>query len=58
MILSQVKEIKNISMPGLKVDGECTRPLVAALVNITSCRIVCTEHGYDTIGVAISSGNV
>lgn len=58
MVLTKVKKVKDIRMPWLDIDGEGTRTLVAALVDITSSSVVSTEHGHDAIGVTVSSGNV
>merc|ERR1719180_715716 len=58
MVLLQVKEVKDIGMPGFKVDGKCSWPLVAALVDITSSVVEPPQHRHQAVAVAIGAGNV
>ena len=58
MVLPEVNEVEDIRMPGLNVYSEGAGPLVASLVDITSCSVVCSMHRYNTIGVAVGAGNV
>ena len=58
VVLAEVDELKDISMPGLEVYGESARTLVTTLVDIASGGVVRTEHRDDTVGVAISTGDV
>ena len=58
MVLPEVHEVEDIVMPGLDVDGESAGSFVASLVDVASSRVVCPKHGNDTVGVAVSTGNV
>lgn len=58
MVLAKVEELEHISVPGLKVDGEGTRALVATLVDISGSVVEDTEHGNDTVGSTVGTGNV
>lgn len=56
MVFTKVKEVHDISMPRLKVDGKGTWSFVATLVHITSSIIEDPQHWYQAIGRAISLG--
>merc|ERR1719234_1894906 len=58
MVLLQVKEVKDIGMPGFKVDGKSSRPLVSALVDIASSVVEHPQHRHQAIAVAVGAGNV
>jgi hypothetical protein len=58
VVLPKVKELKDVSVPRLNVDSEGARTLIATLVYITSSCIVGSQHRYDSVGVAVSSGNI
>lgn len=58
MVLAEVKELKDISMPWLQVDSKGTRTLVAALVDISGGVVEHTKHGYNSVGGAVGSSNV
>lgn len=58
VVLAQVEEIKHVRVPRLDVDGECAGTLVAALVDVAGRAVVCAEHRYDTIAVAVRACNV
>ena len=58
MVLPKVDKVKDVVMPRLKVDSKSAGSFVASLVNVTGSRVVCPKHGDDTVGVAISTGNV
>ena len=58
VVLAQVDELEHVGVPRLDVDGERARTLVAALVDVTGGSIVRPEHGDDTVGVAVGTGDV
>lgn len=58
VVLLQVQEVKDVSMPGLQVDGKRSRPLVTALVNIASSVVEHSQHRHQAVAVAIGAGNV
>merc|ERR1719500_1454665 len=58
MILTQIQEIEDVRMPGLKVDSESSWPLVAALVDIPGGVVEDPEHGDQAVAVTISTGNI
>ncbi|KAG9533704.1 hypothetical protein KCU93_g71, partial [Aureobasidium melanogenum] len=58
VVLAKVEEGEDIGVPGLEVDGEGTRTLVAALVDISGSVVENTEHGYETVGCAVGTSNV
>lgn len=49
MVLSEIKKVKDISVPRLKVDGKCSRALVSSLVNVASCVVVDPQHWHQAI---------
>ncbi|KAI6757641.1 hypothetical protein HG531_003466 [Fusarium graminearum] len=58
VILSEIKELEDVGVPWFKVDGEGTRSLVTTLVNVTSSVVEHTQHGNDTVGSTIGTGDV
>merc|ERR1719234_737974 len=58
MVLLQVKEVKDIGVPGFKVDSKSSRPLVATLVDIASSVVEHPQHRHQAVAVAIGAGNV
>ena len=58
VVLAEVEELEDIGVPRLKVDGESTRTLVATLVNIASGVVEDPEHGNDTVGRAVGTGDI
>jgi hypothetical protein len=58
MIFLELKEIKDVCMPGLKVDGKGTLTLPTTLVNIPGCLIEHLKHGNQTIGYSIGAFDV
>lgn len=58
MVLTEIQIVEDVGVPWLKIDSECTRALVATLIDVTSCRVVRTEHRYDTVGVSVGSRDV
>lgn len=58
MVLAQIKEFEDISVPRLDVNGESTGALVATLVDITSRSIVSAKHGDNAVRIPIGSGDV
>lgn len=58
VVLPQVKEIEDISVPGLEIDGESTGAFVATLVYITRSSIIRSKHRHDAIRIAIGACNV
>jgi len=58
VVLPEINEVEYIGMPGLNVNGECTRPLVASMVNITSSHIICPKLGHDPVRISVRSGNI
>ena len=58
VVLPQVEELKYVGMPWFNINGKCARALVSSLVYISCGCVVRTEHGYNTIGVAIGTSNV
>ena len=58
VILSQVEEVENVGVPWLDVNGECTRSLVTALIDVSGSGIEGSEHGDDTVRVAVCSGDI
>lgn len=53
MVLSQVKEVKDVSVPRFEVDGKGPWSFVAALVDVASCVVVYPQHWYKTIGCTV-----
>ncbi len=58
MVLAEVKELEDIRVPRLNVDGKGTGTLVATLVNVSCSVVEDTEHGNDTVADTIGTGNV
>ena len=58
MVFPQVKELKHIGVPRLEIDGKSARAFVSALIHVACGGIIRSEHRDDSIGIAISSGNV
>lgn len=58
VVLAQVKELKDICVPGLKVDGKGTRSLVATLIDVSGSVVEDTKHGGDTVGGTVGTGDV
>ena len=58
MVLAQIKELKDIRVPRLQVNGKGTGTLVATLVNVTRSVVVHTKHRNDTVTHAIRTSNV
>jgi hypothetical protein len=58
VVLSEIKELEDIRVPGLEVDGESTRSLVSTLVDIAGSVVEDTQHGNDTVGSTVGSGDV
>ena len=53
MVLSEVKKVEDISMPGLQVDGKGSRAFVSTLVNVAGRIVVDPEHWHQAIGLPI-----
>ena len=58
VVLAQVEELKDVGVPWLEVDGERAGALVATLVDITRCSIICAEHRNDAVRVTVRAGDV
>jgi hypothetical protein len=58
VVLSKIKELEDVRVPGLKVDSESTRSLVATLVNVTSSVVENTQHGNDTVGSTVGTSDI
>jgi len=58
VILSQIEEIEDISVPWLEVDGERSWSLVSTLVDVSSSGVECSKHWNDTVRVTVGTGNV
>ena len=58
MVLPEVYEVEDISVPGFDVNCEGAGLLVASLVDVTGGHIICSKHRDDTIGVAIGACNI
>lgn len=58
VVLSEINEVEYIVVPGFQVNCEGARTLVAPLVDVACSRIICTEHGYYAVRVAIGACNV
>lgn len=58
VVLSQIKELKDIGVPGFQVDGKSTRTLVATLVNISGGVVEDTQHGDDTVRGTVGTSNI
>lgn len=58
IVLAELEELNNISVPRLEVDGESSLTLTTTLVDVSSGIIENTEHRYETVGVSISSSDV
>jgi hypothetical protein len=58
MVLPEIKEFEDISVPCLNVDGKRPRTLVASLINITCGGVICTQHRYNTIRVTVGTSDV
>jgi hypothetical protein len=49
VVLLEVEEVKDVRMPGLQVDGKCSRALVPSLVYIAGSVVVHPQHRDKTI---------
>jgi hypothetical protein len=58
VVLAQVEEAKDVSVPWLKVDSKGTWTLVATLVDIASSVVVYTEHRNETVGCSVGATDV
>src|SRR5690242_18678436 len=58
VVLPQVEETEDVGVPGLKVDGESTRALVATLVDVAGSVVVDTEHRNKTIRGSVGSSDI
>lgn len=58
MVLAQVEEFKNVGVPRFEVNREGSRALVASLIDVAGRVVVDSEHGNDTVRIAVGSRNV
>src|SRR3954468_18308468 len=58
VVLAQIQEVKDISVPRLQVDGKGARTLIATLINITCGVIKHAKHRYEAVGCAIGAGDI
>src|SRR5690606_18060679 len=58
VVLLQIQEVENISMPGLEVNGKRTFAFSAALVHVTRGVIKHPQHGDDSVRRAVGSFNI
>merc|ERR1719470_615246 len=58
VVLTEIQEVEDVSMPRLEVDGEGSWPLVAALVHVPGGVVEDPEHGDQAVAVAIGTGNI
>lgn len=48
-VFLEVQEVKDVRVPGFKVDGKGSRALVTSLVNVASSVVVNAKHGNETV---------
>ena len=58
VVLTELKELVDIGVPWLEIDGECALAFAATLVDVASGIVVDLEHGHKTIGIAVRSTDV
>lgn len=58
VVLAQVDELEDIGVPRLEVDRKRPGALVPALVDVARGGVVDTEHGHDSVGVAVRASDV
>jgi hypothetical protein len=58
VVLSEIKELEDISVPRLKVDGKSTRSLVTTLVDVAGSVVEDTKHRNNTVGCTVGTSNV
>lgn len=58
VVLAELEELNNISVPRFEIDSEGSLTFATALIDVASSVIENTEHGYKSIGVAVGSSNV
>jgi len=58
VVLPQVDKVEDVVVPRLEVDGEGPWTFVAPLVDVASSRVVCAEHRYNTVRVAVRASNI
>ena len=58
IVLPELKEIDDISMPRLQVNGEGALALAAALVHVARSVIVDLEHGHQAVRESIGASDV
>ncbi len=56
MVLSEIKEVKHVSMPWLEIDGKGSRSLVPSLIHIPGSVVEYPQHGNQTIGSPVGLG--
>lgn len=58
VVLSEIEELEDVSVPWFQVDGESTWALVSTLVNISGSVVEYSQHGNNAIGVSVCTSNV
>jgi hypothetical protein len=58
IVLAELKELNNISVPRLKVNSKGSLTFATSLIDVASSVSENTEHGYKSVGVSISSSDV
>ena len=58
MVLPQIDEIEDIRVPWLDVDSESARPLVTALVYVSSGCVIGAKHRDNTVRVSVGARDI
>ena len=54
----QVQKVENVAVPRFQVDGKRARALITALVDVLGGGVVHFEHGDQSVGRPVGTGNV